>query len=104
MGVGPNRGLDREDTTMIRSAALALALALCPAIPTSPPVDAPRAVPSPALPPCPGIVVVNDPSWPLGCDVSPPNILVELGMTPEECDQAGGRWHARARLCAELDY
>ena len=65
---------------------------------------APRVVPASPLPPCPGIVVVNDPAYPLDCDVSPPNILVELGLTAEECDQTGGRWHDRARLCSELDY
>ena len=65
---------------------------------------APRLVPANPLPPCPGIVVVVDRAYPLDCDVSPPNILVELGLTAAECDQTGGRWHERAGLCSELDY
>ena len=78
---------------------LTLAATCAPPTPTSPP----------ALPPCPGSIVEVMPGQQLTCDVTPPQIMIEVGSTAIDCDNSGGTffesaWDGRPDLCIDLDY
>lgn len=67
----------------------------------------PAPPPTPAQPPCQGRVILVELDAPLGCDLLPPQMLIELDTPEADCLDKGGRPFAPARgprLCIALDY
>jgi hypothetical protein len=57
----------------------------------------------PARPPCASGVTVIVNYWEsTPCTLDGTQVLVELGLTPDECDAAGGRY--AAKRCVDRDY
>jgi len=69
----------------------------------------PAADPAP-LPACSGSIIEVAPGEYPGCDVTPPQIMIEVGTaTADDCDRMGGTffssaWEGRPNLCIDLDY
>ena len=82
---------------MVRALVIALSALLggCVASHTSPTSTDTR-------PPCEGAVVTVWGEDSLTCDVSPPQLLVVLGITESRCDDLGGAWVYEA--CEGVDY